>query len=150
MSSRVPQALRAAIVNRSQSEKETGMKQILVVEDNINVGNVIAACLTAYDVTVTHNGPEALARASQLSKCDLLITDYVMPSIPGDEVARRLRAMHPAAKTLLLTGYAEFLTVDCSAVDAQMAKPFAPELLRDTVKRLIGSPVTFDRGETDA
>jgi CheY-like chemotaxis protein len=40
------------------------MKQILVVEDNINVGNVIAACLTAYDVTVTHNGPEALARAA--------------------------------------------------------------------------------------
>ncbi len=86
------------------------MKQILVVEDNINVGNVIA----------------------------------VMPSIPGDEVARRLRAMHPATRTLLLTGYAEFLTVDSSAVDAQMAKPFAPELLRDTVRRLIGSPATFD------
>jgi CheY-like chemotaxis protein len=115
------------------------MKRILVVEDHVGVGNVIAACLTSYDVTVTHNGPEALARASQLPACDLLITDYLMPSILGDEVARRLRVIHPAAKTLLLTGYAETVTVDRSAVDAQMAKPFAPDALRKTVRDLIGS-----------
>jgi CheY-like chemotaxis protein len=118
------------------------MKRILVAEDNVGVGRVIAACLTSYDVTVTLNGPEALARASQLSGCDLLITDYLMPSIPGDEVARRLRLMHPAAKTLLLTGYSENVTVDRSAVDAQMTKPFAPDVLRDTVKHLIGGPST--------
>jgi CheY-like chemotaxis protein len=121
------------------------MKRILVVEDNVGVGRVIAACLTSYDVTVTLNGPEALARASQLSNCDLLITDYLMPAIPGDEVARRLRLMHPAAKTLLLTGFADSVTIDRSAVDAQMAKPFAPELLRDTTKHLIGGPSTSSR-----
>jgi CheY-like chemotaxis protein len=118
------------------------MKRILVVEDNVGVGNVIAACLASYDVTVTHNGPEALARASQLSACDLLITDYLMPSIPGDEVARRLRLLHPAAKTMLLTGFGENITVDRSAVDVQLAKPFAPDALRDTVKHLIGGPST--------
>lgn len=118
------------------------MKRILIVEDNVGVGNVIAACLASYDVTLTHNGPEALARASQLSGCDLLITDYLMPSISGDEVARRLRLMHPAAKTMLLTGFGENITVDRSAVDVQMAKPFAPDALRDTVKHLIGGPST--------
>jgi two-component system, cell cycle sensor histidine kinase and response regulator CckA len=116
------------------------MKRILVVEDNVGVGNVIAACLASYDVTVTHNGPEALARASQLSGCDLLITDYLMPSIPGDEVARRLRQIHPEAKTMLLTGFGENISVDRSAVDVQMAKPFAPDALRNTVKHLIGAP----------
>lgn len=120
--------------------KTSRMKRILVVEDNVNLGIVIAACLASYEVTVTHNGPEALARASALAHCDLLITDYLMPSICGDEVARRLRAMHPAAKTLLLTGYSEYVTVDRVAVDVQMAKPFAPDALRDTVKQLIGAP----------
>jgi two-component system, cell cycle sensor histidine kinase and response regulator CckA len=120
------------------------MKRILVVEDHVGVGNVIAACLASYDVTVTHNGPEALARASQLSACDLLITDYLMPCILGDEVARRLRVMHPAAKTLLLTGYAESVSFDRTAVDAQMAKPFAPDTLRATVKHLIGNAVDHD------
>ena len=62
------------------------MKRILIVEDNVGVGHVIAACLASYDVTVTHNGPEALARASQLSACDLLITDYLMPSMTGEEL----------------------------------------------------------------
>jgi CheY-like chemotaxis protein len=131
-------------VNRTNFPKENSRKHILVVEDNVGVGNVIAACLTSYDVTVTHNGPEALARASQLPACDLLITDYLMPVILGDEVARRLRVMHPAAKTLLLTGYAESVTVDRTAVDAQMAKPFAPDALRATVKRLIGSAANLD------
>jgi|SRR5438093_11118282 len=116
------------------------MKRILIVEDNVGVGNVIAACLTAYDVTITHNGPEALARASQLSACDLLITDDLMPAIPGDEAARRLRVMYPAAKTLLLTGYGDSITVDETAVDVQMAKPFAPDALRNAVKQLIGRP----------
>lgn len=118
------------------------MKRILIVDDNVGVSNVIAACLASYDVTVTHNGPEALARASQLSECDLLITDYLMPSIPGDEVARRLRLMHPAAKTMLLTGFGDNITIDRSVVDVQMAKPFAPDALRDTVKHLIGAPST--------
>ena len=36
---------------------------------------------------------------------------------------------------------AESVIVDCSAVDAQMAKPFAPQGLRETVKLLIGGPV---------
>ena len=120
------------------------MKRILVVDDNVNVGRVIAACLASYDVTLTHNGPEALARASQLNDCDLLITDYLMPAISGDEVSRRLRAMHPGAKTLLLTGYADFLEIDQAGVDARMSKPFAPEALRATVKRLIGGPAALD------
>jgi hypothetical protein len=32
--------------------------------------NAIAAYLASYDVTVTHNGPEALARASQCEAPD--------------------------------------------------------------------------------
>jgi CheY-like chemotaxis protein len=120
------------------------MKRILVVDDNVNVGRVIAACLASYDVTVTHNGPEALARASQLVDCDLLITDFLMPAIPGDEVSRRLRAMHPGAKTLLLTGYADYVEIDQTGVDARMSKPFAPDALRATVKHLIGSPAARD------
>jgi len=120
------------------------MKRILIVEDNVNVGNVIAACLSSYDVTVTHDGPEALAQVSQWPACDLVITDYQMPSIPGDEVARRIRAMHPGAKAILLTGFGEGISVDRSAVDAHMAKPFAPDVLRDTVKHLIGRPSVVD------
>jgi len=116
------------------------MKRILVVEDNVSMGNLIAACLASYDVTVAHNGPEALARASQLTDCDLLITDYLMPAVPGDEVARRLRVMHPAAKTILLTGFSECVTVDPSAVDVQMSKPLEPDALRHTVNELIGGP----------
>jgi hypothetical protein len=41
---------------------------------------------------------------------------------------------------MLLTGFGDTITVDRSAVDVQMAKPFALDALRDTVKNLIGGP----------
>jgi len=67
-----------------------------------------------------------------------------VPAISGEEVSRRLRVMHPGAKTLLLTGCADFLEIDQTGVDARMSKPFAPEALRATVKQLIGGPAALD------
>jgi len=114
------------------------MKHILVVDDDQAVANAVAATLSRYHVTVAHNGLEALALASTLPSCELLITDYLMPAIAGDELAGRLREARPERKTMLLTGYGEFIDVDTSMTDAQMAKPFNVSDLRRTVVRLIG------------
>jgi CheY-like chemotaxis protein len=116
------------------------MKHILVVEDNVQMARVIAASLPHYHVTVTHNGPEALARASRLPACDLVITDYLMPVMAGDEVAGRVRELHPTAKALMVTGYGEWITPDPRTLDVMMGKPFAPAALRETVESLIGRP----------
>jgi CheY-like chemotaxis protein len=114
------------------------MKNILVVDDNVGLTQVMAASLRDYRVTVAHNAPEALARAAMLDSCDLIITDYIMPGIAGDEVAVRVRALHPAAKTLLVTGYGEFIKVAEETVDARLPKPFSPATLRQVVGGLIG------------
>ena len=117
------------------------MKTILVVDDNVALAHAIAATLGRYDVKVTHNGPEALARAAALSGCDLLITDFVMPGMEGDRLARRIREIHPETRTLLLTGYGDYIILsDAAAVDAQLAKPFSPAALCQSVSALIGQP----------
>jgi CheY-like chemotaxis protein len=117
------------------------MKNILVVDDNIGLANVMAATLSAYQVTITHTAPEALARATMLSSCDLLITDYVMPGMDGDVLAGRVREIHPAAKTLLVSGFADYITLNNPrALDFHLAKPFSPVELRETVGALIGKP----------
>jgi CheY-like chemotaxis protein len=56
------------------------MKRILIVEDNVGVGHVIAACLASADVTVTHNGPEALRARRSCLACDLV--DHRSPHAP--------------------------------------------------------------------
>jgi CheY-like chemotaxis protein len=117
------------------------MKNILVVDDNIGLANVIAATLSAYQVTVTHNAAEALVRATMLPSCDLLITDYVMPGMDGDSLASRLREIHPGARTLLVSGFGDYVTLNNpGALDFRLNKPFSPLELRETVSALIGQP----------
>ena len=52
-------------------------KRILIVDDDIWVAETIAAALQDYEVTVTHNGPEALAVAVTQPGVDLL--DHRLP-----------------------------------------------------------------------
>jgi two-component system response regulator YesN len=115
------------------------VKHVLVVDDDVAVANTVAAALCDYRVTIAHNGDEALALAAHLPPCVLLITDYLMPTMAGDELAGRMQERQPAIKTLLLTGYGAFIDVDASVVDAQLAKPFEFGVLRQTVADLIGS-----------
>jgi CheY-like chemotaxis protein len=117
------------------------VKTILVVDGNVALASAIASTLGHYQVNVTHNGPEALERAATLSGCDLLIADFTMPGMAGDRLARRVRDIHPATRTLLLTTYAEYLILsDPAAVDAKLGKPFSPSALRQSVDALIGQP----------
>jgi CheY-like chemotaxis protein len=117
------------------------MKQILIADDSVSVADALAACLHgSYAVTVTHGSSEALAQAGALPCCDLLVTDYLMPQMDGAELAARVRALHPGAKVLLLTGLGEELELDHDPSDARLTKPFGPKELRDAVASLIGPP----------
>ena len=60
------------------------VKRILLVDDDISVLQLLARALTSYDLTVAHDGQEALAVASG-RPLDLLITDYLMPEMTGDD-----------------------------------------------------------------
>ena len=117
------------------------MKQILIADDSASVADALAACLHGYyAVIVTHGSAEALARANALSSCDLLVTDYLMPQMDGAELAERVRALHPGAKVLLLTGLGDDLQLDHDPSDARLTKPFGPQELRAAVASLIGPP----------
>lgn len=117
------------------------MKHILIADDSASLAQALAACLIgAYAVTVTHGGREALAEASALPVCDLLVTDYLMPGMDGAELALRVRALHPRAKVLLLTGLGDDLELSHDPSDARLNKPFGPAELRDAVDQLIGPP----------
>jgi two-component system response regulator YesN len=115
------------------------MKHVLVVDDDLAVTKIVAAALNGYHVTIAHNGQDALELAARLPPCALLITDYLMPTMAGDELAGRLRERQPEMKTLLLTGYGAYVEVDAATVDAQLAKPFRVGALRNAVETLIGA-----------
>lgn len=114
------------------------MKHILVADDDAAVRNLIARALPEYRITMAHNGAEALVLALGLADCDLLITDYLMPEMIGDEVVGRVREKRPALKTLMVTGHHAFADIAACGPDAHLPKPVTVSSLRNAVSQLIG------------
>jgi len=117
------------------------MKRILLVDDDSSVLEILSRALSGYELAAAYDGGEAWAAAERLGKPDLLITDYLMPNMFGDELIGRLRGRWPDLKVLVLTGHGEVLDREAPAwwrSEAHLAKPFEIEALRNTVAALTG------------
>ena len=87
-------------------------------------------------VTEAGNGQEALDLFAP-ERFDLVITDYVMPLMKGDELARNIKRLAPSEPILMITGSATELGGIRASVDAVLNKPFAFEDLRQAVAQLL-------------
>jgi len=94
----------------TQAESVTRPLAILLVDDNVDAANLLAALLSAdgHQVAVAAHPEEALRLASQ-SKFDAFILDIGLPDIDGHELARRLQADRPSPDSLYiaLSGYGQ-------------------------------------------
>jgi two-component system, cell cycle sensor histidine kinase and response regulator CckA len=120
----------------------TASRTIMVVEDDDAVRIPAAEFLKmeGFKVLQAKNGPEAVNIALQKrSPLDLLITDIVMPTMGGREVAKELVALHPGLKVLYMSGDASQAPGDKSrnAGDV-LQKPFRLDKLNEKIHLLLG------------
>lgn len=120
-----------------------GAEAILLVEDEAFVREVAWEVLSTagYRVLSAKNAEEAVEiHASQ--KVRLLLTDVILPGINGFALAKRLKQGNPGLKVLLVTGYAEQMSVIEAAEEECLAKPFSAEMLVQRVRQMlkIGEP----------
>jgi len=121
----------------------TGVKHILVVDDDALMLSMIGRALQDYEVTLARDGDEALRLTAPGMRLDLLITDYLMPAMMGDELLGRIRERRPSLKALVISGHGGLLAremPDWWRAQPHLEKPFAISALRDLVVRLIGPP----------
>jgi len=119
------------------------MARILVVDDEPSFRTFVASVLqvVGHQTTLAADGLEALEAQGPF---DLLLTDLMMPRMMGGELARRMRQRDPAVKVLYLTGHTEELFKEGTGLlggEVLLNKPVSPELLEDTVSRLLSGPV---------
>ena len=87
-----------------------GTETILLLEDEESLRQVTCECLTTngYDVLQAGRGNHAIEVAEQYKgPIALIVSDVVLPDMSGPSVATKVQALHPEAKVLYVSGYAE-------------------------------------------
>lgn len=117
------------------------MKRILLVDDQPGILQTLRIILDAdgYEVETARSGREACAILNQ--ECfDLAVTDFDMPEMKGDELARQIKERWPETPVVMLSGSAELLRAsgrELPGVDALISKSFELTEFRLEIVRLL-------------
>jgi CheY-like chemotaxis protein len=117
-------------------EKQTDTltkKRILLVEDERALREMVKLLLSqdGYAVVEANNGAEALGLFAR-GNFDLVMTDFEMPFIKGNELAAKIKQLSPRQPILMMTGYRHEPGPN-NPVDAVLDKPFSFTNLRKIV-----------------
>ncbi len=95
------------------------MSKILCIDDNAAGLRARRALLEkmGHQVTTAHGGQEGLEKFRK-AKVDLVIVDYRMPRMKGDQVLREIKQADPKLPVVLLSGYAETLGLEQAVPEA--------------------------------
>jgi signal transduction histidine kinase len=126
-----------------EPEPRRGRKlRLLAIDDEPRILRLMNAVLAdAYDLAVANDGEQGLSLALTTHP-DLILTDFNMPKMTGQELLRRLR-QEPALEdvpVIVLTGHEDDqLRVDLLRNGAQdfLVKPFSVEELRVRIANLL-------------
>jgi two-component system cell cycle response regulator len=94
------------VTRKSKSERSSGYT-LLLTDDNLDYLQVTGRLLEreGHTVLTASSGAEAL-EILRTTKVDLLLLDYYMPGMTGEEVVTELRKWNPFVQVILQTGYA--------------------------------------------
>ena len=142
----LPATAQASPPAEPQNEQPTprGDETILLVEDEQALREVTRRILAGagYRVIAAASGPEALdAAAEHPGSIDLLLSDVVMPQMPGPQLAKLLVGVRPLVRVLLMSGFAQPILDSGGHLDEGVVlieKPFSGPALLAKVAEILG------------
>lgn len=129
----------------SEQQAREGAQTLLLVDDDEVYRERLARALRdrGYDVSTASGGEEAIAHARREAP-EFAVVDLRMPGASGIEVLEALRAVDPATRVLMLTGYGSIATaVEATRKGAvgYLSKPAdADEVVAALTGRAAGDP----------
>jgi DNA-binding response OmpR family regulator len=128
---------------------ELPSKQLLVIEDDPDIGDLLAINLRdeGYQVTVCRDGALGLTKLKQ-QHYDLLILDLMLPSVDGLEICRQMRGMEYYQPIIIISAKStetqRVLGLELGA-DDYLTKPFSVVELIARVRALFRRAEAIER-----
>lgn len=115
--------------------------RILVVDDEPLVADAVRMILSVdgHIAETAASGEQALAKF-QPGKFDIVIVDYEMPKMKGDQLANAIRTLAPHQPILMLTAYGEMVRgkgSELQGIDMIVDKPFQLDTLRNAMAQAL-------------
>lgn len=109
--------------------------KIMIAEDDDNLRKTLMKILIreGFCVASVGNGKEAI-ELMELQKFDIVITDYKMPILGGDDWIRKLNELQGKERVLLLSAFLDEAKNVVDEVGDKMSKPFKR---KELVKKII-------------
>jgi two-component system, cell cycle sensor histidine kinase and response regulator CckA len=123
---------------------------VLIVDDYGDLRDLMEEILrqAGYTVFSAQDGKSAMALArDHRGEIDVLLTDIVMPSMLGSELAEQMKVEHPDLRVLFMSGFARPVEGPAGTVGADtplLQKPFMGQELLDKMREVLDTPI--DRG----
>jgi CheY-like chemotaxis protein len=124
--------------------------RILVVDDNDQIRELLKLLLeqVGHEVLEAANGKLAMNLLKK-EQVDLIITDIIMPEMEGIDLIRAIRAIHPGAKIIAISGGGRIDPRLCLnmanklGADRILQKPFS----KSSILTMVGD-LSIDAGPT--
>jgi CheY-like chemotaxis protein len=115
--------------------------KILIVDDEPMVREAMRQMLEhcGHEVEQVENGEAALAQLAR-REFDVVITDFSMPGMHGDQLVARIRERLPQQRIIMASGFVDEYRVfgqPGAHVDALLLKPFTFQELLDTLESVL-------------
>ena len=123
-----------------------GRETVLIVEDSGPVRRLVERTLSrkGYTVLAAESATAALRHCSRHDGAiDLLLTDVVLPRMPGPEIARRARQLRPDIRVLFMSGFTDDTLSQHGLTGSEpdlLEKPFSSTSLLSRVRQALDAP----------
>jgi CheY-like chemotaxis protein len=131
-------------LNEAAVPAEVRRAVVLLVDDEELVRRATADMLQdmGHQVLEASSAAAALEMLRERQDVELLVSDYLMPGMRGDELIRKARQARPSVKALLITGYAKLTGSDADT--ARLSKPFRTADLAREIAKLMADGTVVD------
>jgi CheY-like chemotaxis protein len=113
---------------------------VLVVDDDVALLETTVALLQSEHHVVGTQRPHEALRLLKASDFQVVVTDWMMPSMDGIELFRAILRLDRPIAVLLMTGRMEEFTDEVSFESRKLlgliSKPFAPDVMLERVRQL--------------